>query len=69
MDAFANGVLVVIGLFSIAGGVFEWHWFMTNRKALLVVRLLGRSVARAFYVLLGLAFVGAGLAASFLRSP
>ncbi len=55
-------ILLVSGAFSALGGVMNWEWFMNNRRARLVVRLLGRSGARGFYVLLGLAIAGIGAA-------
>ncbi|MEW6535052.1 MAG: immunity 17 family protein [Candidatus Auribacterota bacterium] len=46
-------ILVFAGLFSIAGAVFDWDWFMTHRKARLLVKLLTRNGARVFYAVLG----------------
>ena len=48
------GLLLVLGgLFAVAGGVFDWEWFMTNRKAWVFVKLFGRNGARVFYCILG----------------
>ena len=46
--------LTLAGLFSVAGGVFDWERFMANRKARLWVKLFGRGGARGFFVVLGL---------------
>lgn len=34
------------GAFSMAGGIFDWDWFMNNRRAWLFVKLFG-AAARA----------------------
>jgi hypothetical protein len=47
-------ILVSIGLFTFAGGLFDWDWFMTQRRARLVVKVVGRTGARVFYILLGI---------------
>lgn len=60
------GLLLVLGgLFAIAGGVFDWEWFMSNRKARAFVTLLGRGGARVFYCILGLAIAVLGLLIAF----
>jgi hypothetical protein len=58
-------LLVLAGLFAMAGGVFDWEWFMNNRKAQALVNLLGRGGARLFYVILGLAIAILGLLITF----
>jgi hypothetical protein len=60
-------LLVLAGLFAMAGGVFDWGWFMNNRKAqtFVNVNLLGRGGARVFYVILGLAIAIPGLLITF----
>ena len=50
-----------VGLFTMAGGVFNWDWFMNARKARSICAFLGRTGARVFYILFGLAFVVAGV--------
>jgi uncharacterized membrane protein len=48
------GLLIIgAGLFSIAGGVFAWPFFMNHRKAQFFVRLMGFNGARGLYVVLG----------------
>lgn len=54
-------LLVVCGLFSMCGGVFDWDFFMNNRKARFVVGVFGRAGARVFYVLLGLTIIVLGV--------
>ena len=58
-------LLVLAGLFAIAGGVFDWEWFMSSRKARTLVKFLGRGGARIFYCLLGSAITILGLLITF----
>jgi hypothetical protein len=48
-------LLIIFGAFMIDTGLFDRKWFMTNRRGQILVKLLGRTVARVFCVLLGLA--------------
>jgi small neutral amino acid transporter SnatA (MarC family) len=57
------------GLFSLAGAVLDWEWFITNYRAAVFVRILGRSGARLFYALLGLSLTALGLAGAFGLIP
>lgn len=54
-------LLVLIGAFAVAGGLFDWSWFMGNRRARRFVFLFGPTGARVFYALLGGALAGAGV--------
>jgi hypothetical protein len=54
-------ILVGVGAFSICGAVFDWEWFMNNRKARLWVKLFGRKGARVFYVIFGGALAVGGM--------
>jgi len=60
MPIWASILFVFAGLFSIAGAILDWEWFLTSRRAVMFVRLLGRTGARIFYALLGLFLVGLG---------
>jgi hypothetical protein len=51
-------IFIFAGLFSAAGALFEWPWFMEHRRARFFVRILGYTGARMFYLLLG---VGLGI--------
>ena len=53
--------LAAAGLFSIAGAVMNWNWFMLNRRARLFVTLFGRGGARVAYVIIGLVLIGMGV--------
>lgn len=46
-------LLILIGLFTMAGGAFNWNWYMEHRKARFVSSLMGRNGARIFYVVFG----------------
>lgn len=46
-------LLVVAGLFSIAGAVKDWDFFMNHHKAQFFIRLFGRQGTRIFYGILG----------------
>jgi hypothetical protein len=52
--------LVGVGIFSIAGGVFDWDWFLGHWKSRLFLKLFGRRGARIFYIVLGLCIAGFG---------
>ena len=54
-------VMTAASVFSILGGVMNWEWFMTHRKAQFVCGLCGRGGARVFYVVLGAALVTFGV--------
>lgn len=58
-------VFLLTGLFSLAGALFDWDFFMNNRRAAIFVRLLGRNGARVFYGALGLVLTGVALAGTF----
>lgn len=61
MDTFYFVILLLGGLFSIAGAVFDWDFFFNNSKARVFVRLLGRTGARIFYGILGIAIIIIGI--------
>jgi small neutral amino acid transporter SnatA (MarC family) len=65
MPLWASIFCVLAGLFSFAGAVSNWEWFMTNSRAAVFVRLLGRTGARIFYGLLGVFLAALGLAGAF----
>jgi hypothetical protein len=58
-------ILIAVGLFSMAGAAFDWDWYMNNHRARVFVRLVGRTGARIFYILLGLVFASFGTAIMF----
>lgn len=62
-------LFALAGLFSMAGGLFDWEWFMANRRAALFVKILGRTGARIFYILLGLGLIALGILLSYNMLP
>jgi hypothetical protein len=50
-----------VGFFTVAGGVFDWEWFMGHWKSRLFVKLFGRNGARVFYIALGLGVSAVGV--------
>lgn len=56
-----NLVFILIGLFSILGGVLNQNWFMNNASARFFVNIFGRNSARIFYIGLGILVVAYGL--------
>jgi len=65
MPLWATALFILAGLFSFAGALFNWEWFMTNYKAAFFVRILGRSGARILYAILGLLLAALGFAGLF----
>ena len=53
-------IFVAAGLFSICGAAFDWDFFINSRKARFFVTMFGRTGARIFYVIFGLAIVVVG---------
>ena len=47
-------ILILVGLFTVTGGILDWQWFMSHWKSRLFVKMLGRNGARRFYVAFGL---------------
>ena len=59
-------MLIIVGLFLLAGAGFDWNWFMEDRRALFFTKILGnRMRARIFYGLLGVFGLTLGLLGIF----
>lgn len=54
-------LIAAAGLFSAAGGILDWEWFMNHHKARFMTNILTRTGARIFYILLGLGLVVLGV--------
>jgi hypothetical protein len=54
-------LLAAAGLFSIAGGIHNWDWFMNHSKVRFMCSILTRTGARIFYVVFGLGIVVMGI--------
>jgi hypothetical protein len=61
----AGFILVAVGLFSFAGGLFNWNWFMNTRRAIALVRAIRPVGARVFYMLLGIVIIVFGVFLGF----
>ncbi len=46
-------LLVAFGVFSILGAYFEWNFFYTSKKMQRIIRLIGKSGAKIFYIVIG----------------
>ena len=57
-DHFLSLILGLSGVFSVVCAAANVDFFMENSRAALFVRLLGRTGARVFYVVLGLFLCG-----------
>ncbi len=54
-------IFIIAGLFSLVSSIFNFDWYFNSRKASTFVNLLGRTGARIFYSILGLALITAGI--------
>ncbi len=54
-------IVIAVGGFSLAGSLQNWDWFFNNRRARIMVSILGRNGARIFYGILGSALILGGL--------
>ncbi len=54
-------ILVGAGCFTVAGGAFNWDWFMNSGKARFFVKTLTRNGARIMYGVIGAALVVVGV--------
>jgi hypothetical protein len=57
---------ILAGIFSIAGGIFNWDFFMNNSRARFFVDIFGRDGARLFYIVLGVVVIFLSFGASTL---
>ena len=53
-------LMIGVGLLSIVASITNWEWFFKQRRAQMMVRLMGRNGARIFYALLGTFFAVVG---------
>jgi hypothetical protein len=58
-------LLIAIGVYCGVSAIFDWDFFMENRRARWVSNVLTRNGARIFYVLMGLVVIGIGIAEFF----
>jgi small neutral amino acid transporter SnatA (MarC family) len=55
-------LFILLGLFSIIAAIGNMDWYFQTEGARFFVRYFGRTGARVFYVLLGLALIACGVA-------
>jgi hypothetical protein len=60
MDLVIGLVLVAAGTFTVVGGAAGWEWFMNHPRVAFMAWLFGRTGARVFYIVLGLAVIALG---------
>lgn len=61
-EHFILSLFILLGLLSIIAALFNFEWYFRTSNARTFVNMLGRSGARIFYGLLGLALIVCGVA-------
>ncbi len=56
---------ILIGGFSLLGGILNWDWFYKARKSAMLVKVFGRTGARIFYSVLGAFIIVCSLICAF----
>lgn len=56
---------ILIGGFSLLGGILNWDWFYKARKSAILVNVIGRTGARIFYSVLGAFIIVCSLICAF----
>lgn len=54
-------IFILAGLFAMVSSILNFDWYFNSRKAATIVGWLGRTGARIFYGLLGLALILTGV--------
>jgi hypothetical protein len=55
---FVQGLFAVTGIIALLASLLNWDWFFKAQNTQFIVRNVGRSRARLFYGVLGLALIG-----------
>ncbi|MDD2437009.1 MAG: immunity 17 family protein [Massilibacteroides sp.] len=55
-------IFLLLGTFSLIAAIFNFDWYFNTQGASLFIKWFGRSGARLFYALLGLALLFCGIA-------
>lgn len=53
-------LIVSCGLFAIVCAARDYEWFMGHRKAQLLIKIIGRTATRLFYITIGVALTVVG---------
>ena len=59
----AGVLLILAGLFTMAGSMLNWNWFFNSSRARLIVAIFGRQGARIVYGILGILIIIFGILA------
>jgi small neutral amino acid transporter SnatA (MarC family) len=60
-SSFYSTFFILIGLFTIIASATDWNYFFNHIKAQFFVRIFGRTGARIFYLILGIALLSFGV--------
>ena len=69
MNVVGGFLIIGLGLFTFAGGFYQWPWFMNNRRARFVATILSRTGASIFYMVVGAFIAVLGVVAMFNDIP
>ena len=65
MSTWLSVLVILVGVYSLVGGLLDWEWFMTTGRQARFVARIGRKRARIVYIALGLLLSGLGFASAF----
>jgi hypothetical protein len=57
----AGSFCIAVGAFTLGGAIYQWEFFMTNRRAQRLIGVIGIRGARIFYVGFGVLLLCLGL--------
>ena len=60
-ETFVMAIFLLAGSFSLLSSILNFDWFFNSRKAATFVQWFGRTGARFFYGLLGVALITCGI--------
>lgn len=60
MEILLLAIFILAGSFALVSSVLNFDWYFNSRKAATFVNIFGRTGARIFYGLLGIALIVAG---------
>ncbi|MDE2509346.1 MAG: hypothetical protein KGM43_19260 [Planctomycetota bacterium] len=61
-DQIVGMVMLLGGVFTVAGALSNWSWYWNSRRARALTRLIGVPAARVLYLVLGLVLSSVGVA-------
>lgn len=64
-DNFVYLVLMFAGIFTTLGAIFNWGIFLSGKRANIIIRIFGRTIARLVYFLVGIFLTGLGAVLAF----